>query len=618
MSDPVDSNSSGNKDKREDGSQILRMLERLAGSLRGGRFWMRIGNAASDGLGPFVAVMFLLAIATVAVHMARRPAVDRTKELHALLTAQEEPYRPEQHPTIAAAVFGTTSYSVCKEPVFKLIQEVHAVFQAHYGGNDVNPADYPALHDAAPTDTWARRVAAKYDMIPEGKSRDGQIEYADTSTTSSLRIPTGLSWFIGTKTPERSLDLVAERSAQLESFIELVTPSAHSSFVALYFISMEGVLRRIPHIDIPLPPERVFNGTGYMYGALKGTRPACKETNSYGYETLPYLDLTGGGVVVTLCYPVQEGATIEGVFCADVAVPEDKVQAQLAARKPLFDLALAMVDVNGKGVVDRKLICGLDEIRCLPALEVERYSRREIESAIDEWSESIEHAVPAGAAEVKTLKNGIYAAVIAERRRPNKTNQYDIVFLRPGSPPQRAFWPVAIAILSVLAGGFVAAYYRARRDRRQEAAFARGLQVGVIRVSSSKEEKYKDAIIGANDRAEEVLNRMLPRFGLAGARSSGPLVKFSELLDNANRLLVRKDGQWSNLEYDDLAPLRERGVWSEYYAKLKDQRLPEQERWIRVLGSPLRQPDHSFETFGVVETVEKGLAGVLEEELARR
>jgi hypothetical protein len=78
-----------------------------------------------------------------------------------------------------------------------------------------------------------------------------------------------------------------------------------------YFISVEGVERSVPRWTDPqvVAADRLYSGTSYFYAALSKAAPGWGAQQRCGdlvrAWTAPYFDLTGNGVVKTVCYPVS-------------------------------------------------------------------------------------------------------------------------------------------------------------------------------------------------------------------------------------------------------------------------------------------------------------------------
>jgi len=93
------------------------------------------------------------------------------------------------------------------------------------------------------------------------------------------------------------------------------TLRSHPSLLAVYAIDTLGITRYYPNIDLAaiLPPG--FDATQRPYFEI--TAPLFNP-NRLAKWTIPYLDATGGGLVVTVASPVYVGDQFKGIFAADM------------------------------------------------------------------------------------------------------------------------------------------------------------------------------------------------------------------------------------------------------------------------------------------------------------
>ncbi len=87
------------------------------------------------------------------------------------------------------------------------------------------------------------------------------------------------------------------------------------AILAVYYIDSRGVVRYYPNIELAsvLPPD--FDATSRPYYEI--TSPLYNPQRLTRW-TIPYLDATGGGLVVTVAAPVYYGDEFNGVVAADV------------------------------------------------------------------------------------------------------------------------------------------------------------------------------------------------------------------------------------------------------------------------------------------------------------
>jgi hypothetical protein len=116
-------------------------------------------------------------------------------------------------------------------------------------------------------------------------------------------------------------------SAYLDFFAPAVL-KAHPSLLAVYAIDERGITRYYPNIGLAslLPPD--FDATERPYYTI--TSPLFNPERRARW-TIPYLDATGGGLVVTVAAPVYEGDEFTGVIAADMQLAE--ITAQVTAIK---------------------------------------------------------------------------------------------------------------------------------------------------------------------------------------------------------------------------------------------------------------------------------------------
>ncbi len=91
------------------------------------------------------------------------------------------------------------------------------------------------------------------------------------------------------------------------------------SILAIYAINTRGVVRYYPNIELAslLPPD--FDATERSY--YKITAPLFNQEKLTRWA-IPYIDATGGGLVVTVASPVYLGDQFEGIIAADIQLKE--------------------------------------------------------------------------------------------------------------------------------------------------------------------------------------------------------------------------------------------------------------------------------------------------------
>ena len=118
------------------------------------------------------------------------------------------------------------------------------------------------------------------------------------------------------------LDAPLLRDLNVSAYLDFHAPAvleSHPSLLAIYAIDVRGVTRYYPNINLAslLPPE--FDATGRPYFTI--TSPLFNPQRMARW-TIPYLDATGGGLVVTVAAPVYEDDRFIGVIAADMQLAQ--------------------------------------------------------------------------------------------------------------------------------------------------------------------------------------------------------------------------------------------------------------------------------------------------------
>ena len=102
------------------------------------------------------------------------------------------------------------------------------------------------------------------------------------------------------------------------AYLDFSAPSLlenNPSLIAVYAVDMRGITRYYPNINLAsiLPPD--FDPTERPY--YKITTPLFNPTKSARWA-IPYVEASGGGLVVTVAAPVFVGSTFKGIVAADM------------------------------------------------------------------------------------------------------------------------------------------------------------------------------------------------------------------------------------------------------------------------------------------------------------
>gem|GEM_PF-5553139 len=141
-------------------------------------------------------------------------------------------------------------------------------------------------------------------------------------------------------------------------------------------------------------------------------------------------------------------------------------------------------------------------------------------------------------------------------------------------------------------------------ERARTATLLRNLPIGVLQVHY---EDKREFIAYANDYAEQVFGRILPKFGEEEKTNK---IEYQDVV-YPRVVPITKNTQTSirTVSLEDIKSIRAQGATSSYFAKVN--RVPFEEKgpqvWVKVIGSPITQVDQSAEiqkTFGVFIIVE--------------
>jgi len=137
-------------------------------------------------------------------------------------------------------------------------------------------------------------------------------QYGNQATdTSSVFVPAGTA-----------IDDILVADLNISAYLDFSAPTIlqeRPSLLALYAIDTRGVTRYYPNIDLAslLPPN--FDATQRPYFEISS--PLFNPHRRPRW-TIPYVDATGGGLVVTVAAPVYEGDRFIGVIAADMQLSQ--------------------------------------------------------------------------------------------------------------------------------------------------------------------------------------------------------------------------------------------------------------------------------------------------------
>jgi hypothetical protein len=587
--------------------------------------------ATSDGQGAYQFAMIAFGLTAFLFHDSLQPQKIEQDYLKENLSLQQEPLRSERYPVLDGLLLPGPSgrngaqadaeQELCSAELVQLLDHAYEQFRDAY----------------ARTEPYKFQLKQTQQVITEGLG----YSWTDDDRDTTLLIPSSLSHMAMRRPPRRGQELredaspdsgTGEGCANPEVAAQLLCrfrePIEQSRAIAalagtqqnyaarissFYFISPEGIERSIPHfVPTLLPAHRGVSGESYVYRALSSDAGVfsemgpqnCQQIGAGKYRrigTFPYFDLVGSGMQETACYPVEmqnaaNAPEVVGVLCADITVPHGRILSRLEQASNIFDLSI--VELSASEHDELKLQTCHEPSRvhfpCSPrvarvARERSRdLARRYYEKRLSATSRA--RSDPFGTGGVSYIEDDYFGVVVAADR-PDRGPWY-VAIGRIRTSKSRNYVSLVLCVLMLLAGISVLASSFRRKLKRQQALLARGLPYGLLEIEDGK-------IIGANDRAEEILFTNLPRLG---ALASQNLAKktLSGMLDD-RCVLIPASGQLradSIRTYD--TTIRDRtsdGLTSVFYAWVKLRR-----GWIKVTSTVILKPDGKEHVFCALDT----------------
>lgn len=210
------------------------------------------------------------------------------------------------------------------------------------------------------------------------------------------------------------------------AYLDFSTPqilSAKSEILAIYYINTQGVVRYYPNVELAsvLPPD--FDATSRPYYEI--TAPLFN-LQRHTRWTIPYVDATGGGLVVTVASPVYFGDEFHGVVAADIQL--SRITEQLASIKIGQTGYAFMVDDAGRIISMPSAGYGLYGINP-EELPAEEYFKQTVLGKGSDELKSITYRMVAGGSGLNVISvNGIETYISYS---PVKANGYSIALVVP-------------------------------------------------------------------------------------------------------------------------------------------------------------------------------------------
>jgi hypothetical protein len=352
--------------------------------------------------------------------------------------------------------------------------------------------------------------------------------------------------------------------------------------VQAYFMSVDSVLRIWdPRRDpMPLPANRLWSQAMYFSALLNSDRPFI--------ESGVYVDTGGNGLVRTYCYPFSvtrvlsdkaERTSFDGGFCFDFGLPSDKeVYESLLETlnsNPLVEAEVVRLELAESGHVSGMRKLDGEAIND----EILGVRTADLESNIVQGHDFVDAGHYVTYHEVSSVQ----MVLVPLSRWDDRTVIAFVMRPRGLKPPSTLIISGAIAAFSLL--GVIVTVFRLGGSRREsvldaQLARLRSLPVGVI------ETDLNHYVTAANDRAEELVDRVLPKIGVA---ERGPPVTFDALFEEYVYEINESNGALDRLNKSVIGQRRRAGERSSYFAKVLPRHEGDQPSpaWVKLFVSPL-------------------------------
>ncbi|MEO8357280.1 MAG: GAF domain-containing protein [Chloroflexota bacterium] len=169
-------------------------------------------------------------------------------------------------------------------------------------------------------------LQSRRDLLNQGKYWNAQTSLIQLEAGQYGNSPTDTSSVYVPANSDVNDDLLADlnTSAYLDFYAPGILES-HRSLLAVYAIDTRGITRYYPNIDLAsvLPPD--FDATQRPYFEISSPLFNPQRLPRW---TIPYVDATGGGLVVTVASPVYFGNEFKGVVAADMQLSDITRQIQ--------------------------------------------------------------------------------------------------------------------------------------------------------------------------------------------------------------------------------------------------------------------------------------------------
>ena len=277
--------------------------------------------------------------------------------------------------------------------------------------------------------------------------------------------------------------------------------------------------------------------------------------------------------------------------------------SRLSRAGAVFDISVVRVSA-GPGAEEAKA-CSRWAHPCEKRLsqisddESERQARKYYNRIINP-SEAMPRTTPS-AGGIASLSNdlfgiSVFSGLTAAGPTPNgwrrAEHTWDIAIIKIRSEQTLDYASLVLGVASLMAGGGILVFSLRGKLRRQQSLLPRGLPYGLLELRDGK-------IIGANDRAEEILQVKLPRLGIYSARRESGKT-FAPMIQDVCVLFPAPGAALSESDacsYD--GKIRDRaadGLTSVFYAWVTRTRS-----WIKVTSTVILLPSGAEHVFSALD-----------------
>ncbi len=179
--------------------------------------------------------------------------------------------------------------------------------------------------EAAGLAAYRVSLEEQQERLSSGTYWDANLQIFQLGTGQYGNPPTDPSSVFIPINTEITEDLIRELNTS--AYLDFVSPQIldrKPEILAIYNITTQGVTRFYPNINLAsvLPPD--FDATSRPYYTI--TAPSSNQNRETQWA-VPYIDATGGGLVVTVASPIYSGNRFHGIIAADIQLSKVAEQA---------------------------------------------------------------------------------------------------------------------------------------------------------------------------------------------------------------------------------------------------------------------------------------------------